>query len=84
MYDIISHSDALRHSVLSGDKVLAPWQPEGEKYAPGVVIEGQERRGAQGGYKSSYGFLVWSLDANKGAYTRFPRKNIPPFSRMFH
>lgn len=34
--------------MICGDKVLAPWDPEGEKYGPGVVIEGQEKRHAEG------------------------------------
>ncbi len=48
VYDIISLDDALRHSVLPGDKVLAPWEGEGEKYGPGVVVDGQEKRDAGG------------------------------------
>ena len=48
VYDIISHADALRHPVLVDDKVLAPWEPEGERYAPGIVIDGQEKRMADG------------------------------------
>lgn len=48
MYDIISHTDALRHPVLVEDKVLAPWEPDGERYAPGVVIDGQEKRIIEG------------------------------------
>ncbi|ELT87367.1 hypothetical protein CAPTEDRAFT_223654 [Capitella teleta] len=49
IHDIVSYEDALRHAVLAGDRVLAPWEPEGERYGPGVVVEGQERRGASGG-----------------------------------
>lgn len=48
IHDIVSYEDALRHAVLAGDRVLAPWEPEGERYGPGVVVEGQERRGASG------------------------------------
>ena len=48
VYDIVSYDDASRHAILPGDKVLAPWEPEGERYGPGVVIEGQEKRQAEG------------------------------------
>ena len=44
LYDLVSLDDALRHSVLVGDKVLSPWEPDAERYAPGTVIEGQETR----------------------------------------
>ncbi|XP_074662479.1 uncharacterized protein LOC141915013 isoform X2 [Tubulanus polymorphus] len=49
VYDIISLADALRHAIVPGDKVLAIWQPEGEQYLPGIVIEGMERRDAETG-----------------------------------
>lgn len=48
IYDIVSYDDAMRHAVLTGDRVLAPWEPDGEHYGPGIVIEGQERRSASG------------------------------------
>jgi len=48
VYDIVSHSDALRHPVMVDDNVLAPWEPEGERYAPAVVINGLEKRMADG------------------------------------
>ena len=48
VYDIVSHNDALRHAIVKGDLVLAPWQPDGEKYGPGTVIEGQESRNEDG------------------------------------
>ena len=48
IYDIISYDDAVRHAVLTQDKVLAPWDAEGEQFGPGIVIEGQERRSAEG------------------------------------
>ena len=52
VYDIVSHADAMRHPVIPGDRVLAPMGPGKEKYAPGIVIEGQERRGAEGNKSS--------------------------------
>ena len=48
VYDLIAHDDALRHSVCVSDQVIAPFEPEGERYGPGVVIQGQEKRAAQG------------------------------------
>ena len=48
VHDIISRDDALRHSVLPGDKVIAPMDAQGEKYGPGVVIDGQEKRESTG------------------------------------
>lgn len=44
----MDYNDALRHAVVTGDRVLAPDQAEGEKFAPGVVIDGQEKRQADG------------------------------------
>lgn len=48
VFDIVDYCDAQRHTIISGDHVLAPWEPEGEKYGPGIVIDGQERRQAIG------------------------------------
>ncbi|RUS90345.1 hypothetical protein EGW08_001840 [Elysia chlorotica] len=48
VFDIVDHQDALRHTILTGDRVLAPWEPEGERYAPGIVLSGQEKRHAEG------------------------------------
>ena len=48
VFDIVDHHDALRHTILTGDRVLAPWEPEGERYAPGIVLNGQEKRHAEG------------------------------------
>lgn len=48
VFDIIDYDDAKRHTILTGDQVLAPWEPEGERYGPGTVIEGHEKRQADG------------------------------------
>ncbi|XP_043827821.1 uncharacterized protein C11orf16 homolog isoform X2 [Dromiciops gliroides] len=45
--DIIQHSWALKHSLLPGDKVLAPWEPKQERYGPGTVVQGLETRDPQ-------------------------------------
>uniref|UniRef100_UPI00398F4D9B uncharacterized protein C11orf16 homolog n=1 Tax=Pristiophorus japonicus TaxID=55135 RepID=UPI00398F4D9B len=44
LYDIIQYNEAIRHSVLLGDNVLAPWQSDGTRYGPGTVIFGIEIR----------------------------------------
>jgi len=61
VYDIVSHCDALRHPVMVDDNVLAPWEPEGERYAPAVVISGLEKRMADG--KTCLNcYLVYDVD----------------------
>ncbi|XP_068947284.1 uncharacterized protein C11orf16 homolog [Petaurus breviceps papuanus] len=45
--DVIQHSWALQHSLLPGDKVLAPWEPKQERYGPGTVVQGLETRDPQ-------------------------------------
>ncbi|XP_018112738.1 uncharacterized protein C11orf16 homolog [Xenopus laevis] len=42
--DILQYYEALRHSVLPGDNVLAPWEPELVRYGPGTVTLGLETR----------------------------------------
>ncbi|XP_069824131.1 uncharacterized protein C11orf16 homolog [Dendropsophus ebraccatus] len=42
--DIIQHEEALRHCILPGDNVLAPWEPQLTRYGPGTVILGLETR----------------------------------------
>ena len=48
IFDIVDYLDALRHTIITGDHVLAPFEPEGERFGPGIVIEGQEKRHANG------------------------------------
>ncbi|XP_063294937.1 uncharacterized protein C11orf16 homolog [Pelobates fuscus] len=42
--DMIQYFDALRHCILPGDTVLAPWEPEQVRYGPGIVTLGVETR----------------------------------------
>uniref|UniRef100_A0A8D0CD62 DUF4537 domain-containing protein n=1 Tax=Salvator merianae TaxID=96440 RepID=A0A8D0CD62_SALMN len=42
--DILEYVNGMRHSILPGDKVLAPWKPKTERYGPGTVILGLETR----------------------------------------
>ncbi|XP_078583150.1 uncharacterized protein LOC144865931 isoform X3 [Branchiostoma floridae x Branchiostoma japonicum] len=44
IYDMIAHVDAFRHKIVPGDKVLAPWEVTGQRFGPGTVLEGVERR----------------------------------------
>ncbi|XP_060072510.1 uncharacterized protein LOC132552362 [Ylistrum balloti] len=48
VYDLVDYEDAKRHTIITSDKVLAPWEPQGERFGPGVVIEGHEKRGSEG------------------------------------
>nr|XP_008105314.1 PREDICTED: uncharacterized protein C11orf16 homolog [Anolis carolinensis] len=42
--DIFECVTGMRHSILPGDKVLAPWEPEQKRYGPGTVLQGMETR----------------------------------------
>ena len=46
LHDMVAYKDAVRHHVCLGDKVLAPWQPDG-RYGPGTVLDGVDRRDPQ-------------------------------------
>ncbi|XP_043923364.1 uncharacterized protein LOC122798476 [Protopterus annectens] len=74
VYDIIHHPDGMRHSIVPGDKVLAPWEPQQTRYGPGIVTSGIETRDPLKAYedkeinvtfwngkkaKISYGVACW-------------------------
>ncbi|XP_030055358.1 uncharacterized protein C11orf16 homolog [Microcaecilia unicolor] len=42
--DIIQYFDAMRHCIVPGAKVLAPWEPQLTRYGPGTVVLGIEMR----------------------------------------
>ncbi|XP_077177862.1 uncharacterized protein C11orf16 homolog isoform X2 [Paroedura picta] len=42
--DILEYVNGMRHSILPGDKVMAPWELEQKRYGPGTVILGIEHR----------------------------------------
>ncbi|KAI2653496.1 hypothetical protein H4Q32_013765 [Labeo rohita] len=42
--DMVNLSSAHRHSIVPGDTVLAPWEPDMRRYGPGRVISGTELR----------------------------------------
>ncbi|XP_029438565.1 uncharacterized protein C11orf16 homolog isoform X2 [Rhinatrema bivittatum] len=42
--DLVQYLDAMRHRIVPGDKVLAPWEPQLLRYGPGTVVLGTETR----------------------------------------
>ncbi|XP_056348840.1 uncharacterized protein C11orf16 homolog [Oenanthe melanoleuca] len=42
--DILEYVNGMKHSLLPGDRVLAPWEPDGASYGPGTVLRGIETR----------------------------------------
>ncbi|XP_063173998.1 uncharacterized protein C11orf16 homolog [Candoia aspera] len=42
--DILESVNGMRHSILPGDKVMAPWEQEQKRYGPGTVLQGMETR----------------------------------------
>lgn len=51
--DMVPHTQAHGHSLVPGDKVLAPWEPSLARYGPGSVIQGVEIRDPLRGENSS-------------------------------
>ncbi|XP_041111195.1 uncharacterized protein C11orf16-like isoform X2 [Polyodon spathula] len=56
--DLVQYEDAMRCPVTPGDSVLAPWEPDLERYGPGTVLLGQERRGHNSDAETSEQGLV--------------------------
>ncbi|KFQ70607.1 Uncharacterized protein C11orf16, partial [Phaethon lepturus] len=42
--DILEYVNRMKHSLLPGDKVLAPWETDMTRYGPGTVLTGIETR----------------------------------------
>ncbi|KFZ46247.1 Uncharacterized protein C11orf16, partial [Antrostomus carolinensis] len=42
--DILEYVNGMKHSLLPGDKVLAPWEPDMARYGPGTILTGTETR----------------------------------------
>ncbi|XP_019470877.1 uncharacterized protein C11orf16 homolog isoform X2 [Meleagris gallopavo] len=42
--DILEYANGMKHSLLPGDKVLAPWEPDLVRYGPGTILTGIETR----------------------------------------
>ncbi|XP_060033209.1 uncharacterized protein C11orf16 homolog isoform X4 [Erinaceus europaeus] len=45
--DVIQFSSPVKHPLQPGDKVLAPWEPDQQRYGPGTVLLGMEERHPQ-------------------------------------
>ncbi|XP_033889391.3 uncharacterized protein LOC117420013 isoform X1 [Acipenser ruthenus] len=56
--DLVQYEDAVRCPVTPGDSVLAPWEPDLERYGPGTVLLGQESRGHNSDAETSEQGLV--------------------------
>lgn len=59
--DILEYTNGMKHSLLPGDKVLAPWEPDMGRYGPGTVLAGIETRDPLRGKKDSALILLASL-----------------------
>ncbi|XP_055505946.1 uncharacterized protein C11orf16 homolog [Leucoraja erinacea] len=44
LHDIIQYNEGMRHAVVPGDNVLAPWESDRIRYGPGIVVFGIETR----------------------------------------
>nr|XP_021330086.1 uncharacterized protein C11orf16 homolog isoform X2 [Danio rerio] len=56
--DMVNLAIAHGHSIVPGDTVLAPWEPEMRRYGPGRVIYGMEPRDPIKGDESNLGLQV--------------------------
>ena len=53
--DVIQFSPTMEYSLRPGDKVLAPWGPDQQRYGPGTVLLGLEARDPQRGKGAALG-----------------------------
>lgn len=63
--DILEYVNRMKHSLLPGDKVLAPWEPNMARYGPGTVLTGIETRDPLQGKKGAAFFflvLLWNIN----------------------
>lgn len=51
--DILEYVNSMKHSLLPGDNVLAPWEPDMARYGPGTVLTGIETRDPLRGKKDA-------------------------------
>jgi len=56
--DILEYVNGMKHSLLPGDKVLAPWEPDMARYGPGTILTGIETRDPLRGKKDAALFLI--------------------------
>lgn len=62
--DILEYTNGMKHSLLPGDKVLAPWEPDMVRYGPGTVLTGIETREPLRGKKNAtatFLMLLWDV-----------------------
>lgn len=59
--DILEYVNGMKHSLLPGDRVLAPWEPDRARYGPGTVLRGIETRDPLRGKKTAALFLLLFL-----------------------
>lgn len=50
---ILEYVNGMKHSLVPGDKVLAPWEPDMARYGPGTVLTGIETRDPLRGKKDA-------------------------------
>uniref|UniRef100_A0A6Q2XZ80 DUF4537 domain-containing protein n=1 Tax=Esox lucius TaxID=8010 RepID=A0A6Q2XZ80_ESOLU len=67
--DMLNHTQAHMHSLVPGDAVLSPWEPDLHRYGPGRVVSGMERRDLLTGKESGTGLQVLLWD---GRVTQVP------------
>lgn len=65
--DILEYVNGMKHSLLPGDRVLAPWEPGRARYGPGTVLTGIETRDPLRGEKSAALFLLLFLRSTSEA-----------------
>lgn len=56
--DILEYVNGMKHSLLPGDKVLAPWEPDMARYGPGTILTGIETRDPLRGKKDAALFFL--------------------------
>jgi len=44
LYDILHYEDASQRSLAPGDRVLAPWEANAERFGPGTVLKVMENK----------------------------------------
>ena len=56
--NILEYVNGMKHSLLPGDKVLAPWEPDMARYGPGTILTGIETRDPLRGKKDTTSFFL--------------------------
>lgn len=59
--NILEYVNGMKHSLLPGDRVLAPWEPDRARYGPGTVLRGIETRDPLRGKESASLLLLLFL-----------------------